>query len=143
MIKYAAILADPPVAVSQPTCAGGANSIIQVGVEQKYPTMSLHEIKSLRVYQRHVISLLFMWCRNPFLADGSASEVVRAWGFDPVTVLISAKVQHDDRTPSMKNGYWFRSASEQLIIATRGQIKCPEGHLSLPTWYPTRRLPTQ
>jgi N6-adenosine-specific RNA methylase IME4 len=109
-------------------------------VSRKYQTMPLDEIKALSIPAADDC-LLFMWTTNPFLADGSAAAVVRAWGFKPKTVLTWAKVQADGTTPSMKTGHWFRSASEHIIFAVRGGVRRPLDFPALPTWRPAPRLP--
>ena len=147
---FSGILADPPWPYDSPRALvgnGGRGSddgkaalIIQADVEQHYPTMTLDQIKSLPVPTRENC-LLFMWTTNPFLADGSAADVVRAWGFIPKTVLTWAKVKADGKTPSMKTGHWFRSASEHVIFAVRGKVRRPENWPAFPTWKPAPRLP--
>jgi N6-adenosine-specific RNA methylase IME4 len=143
-------MADPPWQYASPRAivgnggrgGGGAATIVQADVEEHYSTMTLDEIKAIPVAASAAKdALLFLWTTNPFLADGSAVEVVRAWGFTPKSVVTWAKVQADGRTPSMKTGWWFRSASEHFIFATRGAPKRPAGFPALPTWQPHGRLP--
>ena len=38
--------------------------------------------------------------------------------------------------PSMKTGYWFRSASEHIIVGVRGKVRRPDDWPALPTWAP-------
>ena len=146
MTLYRGIIADPPWKYDGQLVGNGgrgsvgAEKIKQVGTDNHYPTMTLAEIKALDVPADRD-AMLFMWTTNPFLADGSAVEVVRAWGFEPITVLTWAKVQADGVTPSRKNGYWFRSASEHAIVGKRGKIKRPVGFPALATWFPQGRLP--
>jgi N6-adenosine-specific RNA methylase IME4 len=149
-MKFAAIIADPPWPYDSPRAivgnggrgsdGGRAAEIIQADVGQHYETMTLDNIKALDV-PAAADALLFMWVTNPFLADGSGADVVRAWGFTPKTVLTWAKVQADGKTPSMKTGHWFRSASEHVIFATKGKVRRPEGFPALPTWQPHARMP--
>lgn len=145
---YGAIIADPPWEYDSPKAlvgnggrgSVGAAQIIQADVNSHYNTMSLDALKSLKIPAARDC-LLYMWVTNPFLADGSGADVVRAWGFTPKTVLTWAKIQQDGITPSMKTGHWFRSASEHVIVAIRGRIPRPEGYPALPTWFPSGRLP--
>lgn len=103
--------------------------------------MPLREIKALDVPALKDC-LLFMWVTNPFLADGSGPDVVRAWGFEPKSLITWAKVHGSDGvTPSMKTGHWFRSASEHVILGVRGSPRRPEGYPALPTWFANTRLP--
>jgi N6-adenosine-specific RNA methylase IME4 len=145
-MKYAAIIADPPWRYDSPSAIVGTikkngEPSIQVNVEKQYATMSLAEIKALNVPSADD-SILFMWVTNPFLCDGSGAEVVRSWGFTPKTVITWAKVKHDSEdTPSMRVGHWFRSASEHVIVGTRGKIRRPDNFPALPTWFTHTRLP--
>ena len=140
MTKYRAIIADPPWQYDSPRAlVGGKPGQVQVDVAQKYGTMTLQELCGMRVPAADDC-LLFLWTTNPFLADGSAAEVVKAWGFTPKSVLTWTKVQDDGISPSMKTGHWFRSASEHLIFATRGKVRRPGGFPALPTWFPHRRM---
>ncbi len=148
--KFSIIMADPPwqydslraVVGNGGRGSEGAAAIIQADTNDHYSTMSIDEIKALPVAaSADRDALLFLWTTNPFLADGSAVEVVKAWGFTPKSVVTWAKVQADGRTPSMKIGHWFRSASEHFIFATRGKPKRPEGFPALPTWQPHGRMP--
>lgn len=147
--RFDVIMADPPWEYDRPRAlvgnggrgGKGAASIVQADVEQHYQTMPLEKIKGLPVARVAANdSLLFLWTTNPFLADGSAADVVRAWGFRPTSVLTWAKVQADGRSPSMKTGHWFRSASEHIIFATRGHVRRPDPFEALPTWLPGPRL---
>ena len=150
--NFDVVMADPPWPYDSPRAlvgnggrgsdSGRAAAIIQADVSQHYEVMTVKQIKALPVSAVTAKnSLLFLWTTNPFLADGTAVEVVRAWGFTPKTVLTWAKVQADEKTPSMKTGHWFRSASEHIIFAVRGNVKRPEGFDAMPTWRPNKRLP--
>lgn len=146
MTLYRGIIADPPWQYGSPRAMPtvikkNGEVAIAVDTNDHYPTMPLEEIKALDVPADRDC-FLFMWTTNPFLADGSATEVVRAWGFEPVTVVTWAKGHKGDPArPSMKNGYWFRSASEHILVAKRGKIKRPAGFPALPTWFPHERTP--
>lgn len=148
--EFAVIMADPPWQYDSPRAivgnggrgGEGAAAIVQADVGAHYSTMTLDEIKALPVAAAAAHdALLFLWTTNPFLADGSAADVVRAWGFTPKSVFTWAKVQADGRTPSMKTGHWFRSASEHFIFATRGRPRRLGDFPALPTWRPHGRLP--
>jgi N6-adenosine-specific RNA methylase IME4 len=151
-LHFDVIMADPPWPYDSPRAlvgnggrgsdGGRAAAIIQADVSQHYEVMTVEQIKTLPVAAAAAKnSLLFLWTTNPFLADGTAVEVVRAWGFTPKNVLTWAKVQTDGETPSMKTGHWFRSASEHIIFGVRGSVRRPEGFEAMPTWRPAKRLP--
>lgn len=152
IVKFAAVMADPPWSYDSPRAivgnggrgsdGGKAALIIQADVTQHYPTMGIDEIKALPV-AAHVLddSLLFLWTTNAYLADGQAADVVRAWGFKPKTVITWAKTKAGTSEPSMKMGHWFRGASEHIILGVRGAPKRPDGMPALPTWVPSQRQP--
>jgi N6-adenosine-specific RNA methylase IME4 len=152
MSKYRRILADPPWRYGSPAALVGSGgkgktpgieNVTQVNVEKQYPTMSLDEIKDLPVPEWcEDDAMLFMWVTNPFLVDGSGAEVVKAWGFRPHSLLTWAKTKKDDPSdPSMKTGWWLRSATEHLIIGVKGKNPRPAGYPALPTWFGHPRLP--
>lgn len=149
MTLYSAIIADPPWEYGSPRAlvgnggrgSEGAEKIVQADVSVHYDTMPLSAIKALKIPAQKDC-LLFMWVTNPFLCDGSGPDVVRAWGFEPKTVVTWAKVHAaDGLTPSMKTGHWFRSASEHVIVGVRGAPKRPDNFPALPTWFANKRLP--
>lgn len=87
-----------------------------------YATMNLDAICAMGAdvmarAQRDAILLL--WTTNAFLADGSASRVVREWGFTGKTILTWAKRTADGR-PQIGLGHYLRNSTEHCVIATRG-----------------------
>lgn len=146
--RYPAIIADPPWQYDSPRAlvgnggrgAEGAAEIIQADVSDHYGTMSIEELRALSIPATQN-SVIFMWTTNPFLCDGTASALVKAWGFTPKTVLTWAKTKAGEHTPSMKTGHWFRSASEHVIFAVKGAVKRPTGFPAIATWFPHVRLP--
>lgn len=154
---YRVVIADPAWSYNNPNALVGTggrgatencSSIIQVNANQHYETMTVDAIKALPVSRIAAADcLLFMWVTNPFLADGTGVEVVKAWGFKPITILTWAKIKvgvnpdEDQIEPSMKTGHWFRSASEHVIFGIRGNVRRPSGFPAFPTWHPNRRLP--
>jgi N6-adenosine-specific RNA methylase IME4 len=79
-----------------------------------YPTMSLGEISALAVASiMHTDSVLWMWIPNFHLVQAIHVAMLRAWNFQPKTLLTWEK----DR---MGNGDWLRCASEHVILAVRG-----------------------
>lgn len=151
--RFTAVMADPPWPYDKPRAlvgnggrgsdGGRAAAIVQVDVNAHYETMTVEQIKGLPVEKSMLDdSLLFLWTTNAFLADGTAADVVRAWGFKPKTVITWAKTKAGTEIePSMKTGHWFRGASEHIIVGVRGAPKRPDGMEALPTWQPHHRLP--
>jgi N6-adenosine-specific RNA methylase IME4 len=80
-----------------------------------YPTMSVAEMRALRVASiMHDDSILWFWTTNFHLVQGAATTVLRAWGFEPMTMLTWEK-------DKMGAGDWLRGQTEHAIMATRGK----------------------
>jgi N6-adenosine-specific RNA methylase IME4 len=82
-----------------------------------YPTMSLEEVKALRVGDLVAPEgVVILWCTWPLVAIGAHVEVLNAWGMQPVTGGGWSK-----RTVNGKSqwgtGYVARSLHEPYIIA--------------------------
>ncbi len=108
--EFAVIAADPPWQYGDQLDGSDAS---RGGCP--YPTMPLEEICALRPPAAKD-SILFLWTTNAFLADGSASRVVKEWGFESKTILTWVK-------PRMGLGRWLRNCTEHCILATRGDPK--------------------
>ena len=76
-------------------------------------------------------SFLWMWVTNPIIVEGSATELCKAWGFKPQTLLTWVK-------PGIGMGYTLRSATEHILIARKG--KPAVRNRSIPTWFNAKRL---
>ncbi len=146
--KYATILADPPWPYASPravvgnggrgSAGGRARNMIQVDVTSRYRTMSVEAIKRLPVHDLAAEAAhLYLWTTNAFMVE--AHEVARAWGFQPKTILTWVKVRHQDGQPSMKAGYWYRSATEHIVFAVRGKQRLLGP--AVPTAFLLPRLP--
>jgi N6-adenosine-specific RNA methylase IME4 len=78
-----------------------------------YPTMTLDAICSLPVASlSHDDAILWLWTTNAFMEQ--AFGVVRAWGFEPKTILTWAKER-------MGTGDWLRGQTEHCLMAVRGR----------------------
>lgn len=151
-VPFHAVMADPPWPYDSPralvgnggrgSMKGKASLMTQVDVTQHYKTMSLEKIMALPVASKMADdALLFLWVTNAYLADGRGSDVVRAWGFKPKTVITWAKTKAGSgNEPSMKVGHWFRGATEHIILGVRGKPKRPVNYPPMPTWHPHPRL---
>jgi N6-adenosine-specific RNA methylase IME4 len=145
---FGTILADPPWAFRSPQAvvgnggrgSCGANRIVQVNVETHYPTLTVGELRALPIREMAERNAhLYLWTVNAFMVE--AHEIARAWGFEPKTLLTWVKVRRDDATkPSMKTGYWYRSATEHIVFAVRGKQRLLQP-LARPTAYMLPRLP--
>ena len=86
-------------------------------IENHYPTMSLEEIKNLKVGGIAADNcVLFLWATAPKLVE--ALEVMQSWGFKYRTNLVWDK-------ESIGMGYWFRNQHEILLVGIRGKISPP------------------
>ena len=113
--RYRTILADPPWDIQQ----GGA-----LGAIRHYHLMSLAQIKALPVGDlTENDAHLWLWTTNA--ASESAYQVVRAWGFEPRSLLTWTK-------PRLGLGNYLRNCTEQLIFATKG--KAPIQFRAQPNW---------
>lgn len=66
-------------------------------------------------------SHLYLWTTNAFMVE--AHDLARAWGFAPKTIITWVKVKNDEKTPSMKTGYYYRGATEHVVFAVRGSLR--------------------
>jgi len=120
--KYSVIYADPPWRYAFSKDSSDA-------IEEKYPTMSLDEIKALNV-PADDNAVLFLWTTAPKLAE--AMEVIKAWGFTYKTNAV-----WDKKWIGM--GYWFRGRHEHLLVATRGRFSPPPRELLTDSVFEYRR----
>lgn len=148
-MKFKTIVADPPWPYKSPKALvgnggkgnvdGSAEKIIQVNVNNHYDVMSIPQICELPVNDFVEDNAhLYLWTTNSFLCE--AHEIARAWGFVPKTLITWAKCKKNSPEPSMKTGYWFRSASEHVLFCVRGKLRLRVNH-GVPTWFPHERLP--
>lgn len=106
---YNVILADPPWRYDFSIDRGDE-------IENHYPTMSLDEIKAVKVPSANDC-VLFLWSTSPKLSEALA--VIESWGFTYKTNAVWDKIQ-----PRL--GFWFRGQHELLLVATKGKPSVPE-----------------
>lgn len=106
--KYSVIYADPPWRYEHSKCNNRK-------IENKYNTMSLEDIKSMKVPASDN-AVLFLWATAPKLRE--ALDVIDAWGFEYKTNAV-----WDKKLIGM--GYWFRGQHEHLLVATKGKFSPP------------------
>jgi N6-adenosine-specific RNA methylase IME4 len=88
-------------------------------VENQYPTMTLQELRDLRLQLgEHIndIAVLFLWATAPKLLE--ALDVMKSWGFSYRTHAIWDKEKFG-------MGYWFRGQHELLLVGTKGNYPPP------------------
>lgn len=119
---YRTIVADPPW---QPP-GRGASTKNRAGPSKRYSTMTVEEISALPVEELVAPDVhLWLWGINGLMED--AYQVVRAWGFKPITLVTWCK-------PGTGIGNYLRNNTEHVILASRGKPHVPE-HKPLSTWY--------
>jgi N6-adenosine-specific RNA methylase IME4 len=114
MTGYGTIVADPPWQYQKAQQADYQRG----AAENHYPTMQVSEIAALPIAEMTAPNAhLYLWVTNKVLTeqrvDGSALDVVRAWGFAAKTILTWVK-------PQIGMGFYFRGCTEHIIFATRG-----------------------
>ena len=103
---YATIVADPPWGYEERTPPWYSGS------RHAYTLMPTAAIKALPIAQLAAPDAhLYLWSVLPMMGD--AVDVVRAWGFEPDTVLTWCK-------PGAGLGAGYRGNTEHLIVARRG-----------------------
>ena len=119
---FRVILADPPWSYTQQT------KRLNGTTESHYKTMGAEAIAALPVADIAADdAVLLLWTTWPFLA--TALDIISHWGFTYTTGLPWIKVSdvgtEFDGTVKVKPrtgvGFWFRGATEPLLLAKRGK----------------------
>jgi N6-adenosine-specific RNA methylase IME4 len=115
-IKFGTVLADPPWQFQ--------NRTGKMAPEHKrlnrYPTMSLQEIKDLPV--EAIVkntAHLYLWVPNALIPEGL--DVMSHWGFTYKTNLIWYKVRKDGGPDRRGVGFYFRNVTEVILFGVRGK----------------------
>lgn len=112
--KYSIIYADPPWQFD--------DRMGKKGVESKYPTLSMDELKELPVEKiANDDCVLFLWCVFPMLQEGL--DLIKAWGFTYKTIGFNWVKRNQTSGYFMGMGNWTRSNSEICLIGIRGKPK--------------------
>lgn len=143
-MTFHTIVADPPWPYhsrdlkSTPAHRPNRAALTGGAAVDRYSLMDVPAIKRLSVApQARDDAHLYLWTTNSFMVD--AHEVATAWGFAVKTIITWVK-QKPTGEPSVKMGYWYRSASEHCLFAVRGRLRLKD-KIVLPTWFGHRRLP--
>lgn len=112
--RYRTIVADPPWHVQ-----AGPRSLHDPGERSRaltYPTMTVEEIASLPVGDMAERDAhLYVWTINAYVER--TYDIVRAWGFQPSTLLVWAKA------PKGRGlGGAFSTSTEYILFARRGSL---------------------
>lgn len=65
-------------------------------------------------------SFLFLWAPNALVVDGTATNVARAWGFEPKQLIPWVKTDAAGK-PRLGGGHYTRVCTEQLLLCRRGR----------------------
>jgi N6-adenosine-specific RNA methylase IME4 len=113
MKKYKIIYADPPWSYQNGGVPGG-------GVNAKYKTMSLAEIKALPIGEiSEDTSVLLLWATFPKIQE--ALEVIKSWGFTYKTLGFSWLKTNKDGSPFFGIGYYAKSNQEVCLLGIKGK----------------------
>jgi len=125
--RFSVIVADPSWKYDDQLDGSDA---IRGGVD--YPPMELEEICAMKVGETLAAPdcALWLWTTNAHLIDGSATRVVREWGFEPKGLLTWTK----DR---WGGGHYLRGQTEHVILAIRGRPMVQGENTS--TFFPAKR----
>lgn len=88
-----------------------------------YPVMTKEDIGKMPVGDiASKNSMLLMWTTSPMIADGTAHEVMKAWGFEAVTIGFTwVKLNPSGVGWHYGLGYHSRQNPEYIFIAKRGK----------------------
>ena len=114
-MKYTVIYSDPPWSYKDKATAG------RRGVNFKYPTLSIGDIKNLPIEKIAADnSILFLWVTWPLLQEGL--DTIKSWGFKYKTCgFVWIKKNKRSGTNFMGMGNYTRSNSELCLIGIRGK----------------------
>lgn len=117
MEKYAIVYANPPWMYNNRYAHPLSDNAPTEGRTNYYPDpMPTADIMALPVGNICEDNcVLFLWATTPILPE--ALSVVNAWGFTYKTLFTWEK------TNDGCMGYWFKTCTEHLIIATKGNVK--------------------
>ncbi len=114
--KFSTVLADPPWQFTNRT----GKMAPEHKRLQRYPTMSLQEIKDLPVKTiTKETAHLYLWVPNALITEGL--EVMANWGFTYKTNLIWYKVRKDGGPDRRGVGFYFRNVTEMILFGVRGK----------------------
>lgn len=129
---YRTIVADPPWRVHRPPSWAGktGNGRKGSGPNQpmSYETLSVAEISELPVADlASSVCHLYLWTINRYVEQ--SYSVVRAWGFEPSTLLVWAKTPR-----GLGAGGLFALTTEYVLFARKGKDG-PLEHRSDSSWF--------
>jgi len=119
--KYQIIYADPPYPFSSPKYQDG-NRGFGNRVEDRYKTMSIKEIKSLKVQDlADRDCILFLWTTDCHLVE--ALEIIKSWSFKYKTVGFTWVKQYKSGSYCYNFGAYTLKSTEICLIGLKGKLK--------------------
>jgi N6-adenosine-specific RNA methylase IME4 len=113
--SFGMIMADPPWAYRMRGKTGYGKS-----PQAHYDCVDIDDLCALPVDRLAAPDcLLFMWTTWPFLANGAAHRLIKAWGFEPKSGFPWKKLTKTGKT-AFGTGYILRSCTEVVLVAVRG-----------------------
>jgi N6-adenosine-specific RNA methylase IME4 len=112
------VIVDPPWPYHQTSPT--ASALPKARRRSSYGQLSIAELMALPVGE--LADYLFLWTTVAFTEE--AYQLVRAWGFVPVTKLYWIKTTAIDAgnnrfAPEYGVGFWFRGAVEEVIVGKK------------------------
>ena len=93
-----------------------------IRIEEKYPTMSIDELKNLSVESiADDNCVLFLWTTDGHLPY--ALEVMKSWGFDYATIAFVWNKKEKSGKQVCYYGYWTMKGTEICLLGRRGKVK--------------------
>jgi N6-adenosine-specific RNA methylase IME4/ADP-ribose pyrophosphatase YjhB (NUDIX family) len=106
---FEVVYADPPWQYN--------NSGFEMSAENKYPTMSIEDMKQNIKFKTSENAILFLWVTNPLLYE--CFELINEWGFEYKTNFVWTKERHTA-------GFYIFGKHELLLICTKGNNNLPK-----------------
>lgn len=119
MSRYRTIVVDPPWTINKRIGKGGRRSN---ETEVPYEMLSVAEIKAFAIGDMADNDAhLFLWSTRRLFREGTAAEVARAWGFEPVGEIVWGLRNQGTGAGVLTNDH------EPVLVATRGSLPWPKG----------------
>ena len=129
--KYQIIYADPPWQFTGLGSKGIRSGKMRkdkpnlhrtIRLEEKYPTMTVDELKLLPVKDlADENGVLFLWTTDAHLPF--AIEIMRSWGFEYATVAFVWNKKEKTGKQVCYYGYWTMKGTEICLLGRRGKVK--------------------
>ena len=118
MSKFGLILADPPWSYAN------YGKAVNGAAASAYACMAIEDIKAIPVEEKWAADncVLALWTTGPMIAQGTATAVIKAWGFVGKTMLPWIKNSPTTQDLATGVGIWFQGNAEYVIFATRGKV---------------------